>query len=380
MRHNFLARNKCKTFLILNVCLIFFFVAAYVLILKIENDRFRIRINLLFQDEVGANDFTYLGRRLGDLERQNEIACILVKLVAPASTVAMYQTLYKPQCESPFNGVFSFKNTINIRSLNGAEYSVSYNFLFDRIFLYFYLGFAIVIFYLANFICFFLLQQKANELKLLNSKIETLESLSKIASHFIHDIKSPLSLFNVLSKHHAVDSGIQESIKMAYDRVLELINKLSDDVNVDISKEQKLKLEEVDLTEVVALIVSEKMLNHEIQIRFENPAVVKAKVNKVEFKRVISNLLENAIEASESFESKSISVVLKDDRSIEISDSGKGIPQEILASVGKRGFTYGKERGTGLGVFHAIQNCKQWGAKLSFTSNKNAGTKVIISF
>ncbi len=350
------------------------------MILNLENNRAKLNINLLFQDEVSSTDFTYLGRRLGDMESQDELACLDVKLIDGNSVVPMYQTLYKENCQSVFNKVFSFKNVVEFKSLNGAKYNISYNFLFDRLFLFSFLSFSLLVIFLINLIFYVLKVKQTKDLLLLNTKIETLDSLSKIASHFIHDVKSPLSLFNVLSKHHAVDSGIQESIKMAYDRVLELINKLNEDMNTDRLVNNNLNLEQTRIAVLIKQVVSEKMLNHQLKITLHLLDDVTVKVNVVEFKRVISNLLENAIEAAGESDDKTVNVTLASDKCIEISDNGKGIPPELLSSLGKRGFTFGKEKGSGLGLYHAFQNCKHWGAKLSFSSAIGKGTIARISF
>ena len=63
---------------------------------------------------------------------------------------------------------------------------------------------------------------------------------------------------------------------------------------------------------------------------------------------------------------------------ITVTDNGKGIPKKIIDQLGKRGNTFGKKEGTGLGLFHAKTTLKNWGGSLSINSNPGKGTDVII--
>ncbi len=67
---------------------------------------------------------------------------------------------------------------------------------------------------------------------------------------------------------------------------------------------------------------------------------------------------------------------------IEVVDDGKGIPQHIIAKLGERGVSFGKEAssasGNGLGVFHAKSSVEGWGGKFIIESKENHGTTIRI--
>lgn len=74
-------------------------------------------------------------------------------------------------------------------------------------------------------------------------------------------------------------------------------------------------------------------------------------MNAVEFKRVIINLINIAAEAIENVGEVIISVTHAGKSvTIEIKDNGKGIPKAVLPKLGERGFSFGKQAGTGLGL------------------------------
>lgn len=105
-----------------------------------------------------------------------------------------------------------------------------------------------------------------------------------------------------------------------------------------------------------------------------------AKVQIIEFKRVLSNILNNAIEATESSCKVKINLNLKNDLiNLKITDNGKGIPSEILNKLCKKGNTFGKVGGSGLGLYHATTRIKEWGGDLQITSQVGLGTTIIIT-
>ena len=102
-------------------------------------------------------------------------------------------------------------------------------------------------------------------------------------------------------------------------------------------------------------------------------------VNPAKFKRVLSNLINNAVEATES--NGKVDVVVSSRESwcvIQVRDNGKGIPPEILRKLGERGASYGKADGSGLGIFHAHEIINSEGGNLTITSVVNQGTTVTI--
>ncbi len=104
-----------------------------------------------------------------------------------------------------------------------------------------------------------------------------------------------------------------------------------------------------------------------------------SKIQPVEFKRILSNLIDNSLEALGSKGEVSLKLTqFGNCARLEILDNGKGIPKEVLSSLGRKGATYGKEQGTGLGLYHAIQRVKGWGGDLRIYSTEGVGTTVIL--
>jgi signal transduction histidine kinase len=134
-------------------------------------------------------------------------------------------------------------------------------------------------------------------------------------------------------------------------------------------------------------LISEKILEHSkrnpIHLDFDQSLESLGLFAKKEtFARVISNLLNNAIEASPAKSAIVVNVRLAEDQSLILSvmDQGKGISAEDLKHMGVRGFTRGKAEGSGLGLWAAREFLTSLGARLEVDSMLDVGTTVSMLF
>lgn len=103
--------------------------------------------------------------------------------------------------------------------------------------------------------------------------------------------------------------------------------------------------------------------------------------NRTDFRSVISNLINNAIEATEHLSGHvTISVCKSNDRAtITIKDNGKGIHPSLLPVLGTEGRTFGKTNGSGLGLFHAKQTLSAMSGTFAVDSLEGNGTSVTLT-
>jgi signal transduction histidine kinase len=220
-------------------------------------------------------------------------------------------------------------------------------------------------------------------------------AFSKIAKKVSHDIRSPLSALSILVKHHLQELPEEKRImiRQQIDRMQDIANDLSAKSRYpaidDMTKIIRVEL----LTSILEEIISEKRLNFctnnrlviEDDIYDENSYGLFAKINLSEFKCIISNLINNALEALAKEEGKIVVKLRSPSKSIvyiSIEDNGKGIPSEMISKLGFEGVSFAKEKnkesGNGLGLFHARITLEDWGGTLTINSEVNIGTKVMI--
>ena len=99
-----------------------------------------------------------------------------------------------------------------------------------------------------------------------------------------------------------------------------------------------------------------------------------------ELRSIISNMVLNSIEAIET----KGKIVIKayeylDQLVIKISDTGWGIPSELINQIFEKDFSYNKEKGSGIGLHHAKQFIESWAGKIQVESLEGSGTTFTIT-
>jgi anti-sigma regulatory factor (Ser/Thr protein kinase) len=140
------------------------------------------------------------------------------------------------------------------------------------------------------------------------------------------------------------------------------------------------------ISQVIDSILTEKrtQFRSKIGVNIESSAGDGAyglftRASEKELKRVISNLINNSVEAFEDHGQIRVEYGAKGNEIvITIDDNGKGIPKDLLAKLGQRGETYGKVDGLGLGLYHAKTCIDSWGGEFTIQSEVGLGTRVSI--
>lgn len=239
--------------------------------------------------------------------------------------------------------------------------------------------------------------------KIKDREFKEISKFNYIAAKAAHDIRSPLSAL----------SAISSSLPETYDEQRKLISNIVGRIT-SISKELYLLTKEQKVDTSVGLVRHRgpiNILRSESQI--DLVLEVKNSISEIEashsqngiqfgsqsnresilinidvdgFRRVLSNLFNNAIEAKKDDQLKiNIQILASNERVIvTIHDNGKGIPPDVLKRLGKVKVSYGKgglaEAGSGIGVLSASEFMNQQGGTFSINSRLNSGTIVSLDF
>lgn len=227
------------------------------------------------------------------------------------------------------------------------------------------------------------LQDKLNTL---NEKlqVEKSEALSQMAKKVAHDIRSPLAALEMVSSNiQGLPEESRNILRTICQRISDIANNLLRD-HRDINKNTKAKVQSCLVVPLIEQILSEKRLtlknrNHCLEADLPSHlALATSKINKVEFSRLLSNILNNSLEALG--DSGKVVIKLLQERpglfTLRIQDDGKGIPKMVLDRLGKEVITSGKEEGNGLGLFNAAKEMEKMGGELIVKSILNEGTTV----
>jgi signal transduction histidine kinase len=223
------------------------------------------------------------------------------------------------------------------------------------------------------------------------------EIASEIAKEVSHNIQSPIaSLEGLIDKLAILPDSDQGVFRTATREIRALSEKLGkrgrlvdslDEQPFNMPHRQETKTLIYDLSILLTQVVQSKKLEFEsrAEIRLHDglgclPYGLFGKIDLTEFTVLVSNLLNNAMESGSEvplrveLSCESVKNVIR----ISIRDNGRGIPPSVLLQLGLNPVTYGKERGSGIGVLHASRNIKKWGGTLVISSQEGIGTEVIL--
>lgn len=282
----------------------------------------------------------------------------------------------------------SFKITTETTVFNYRIVSNTLVSNYQIFFVFFYfLFFGTLTWFIAYMIGWYLKQ------KLMIMSAETQANLAKQVSH---DIRSPLSALNMIlptlsGVHEDKRLLIRNSINRINDIANQLLEKGKKSTEVNLNKQSKIHMTNDLLSPLLDNIVSEKRIqfrekqNIDIEADISQGYGLFVKINSIELKRALSNLINNSVEALLNNKGRIIIAIrnYNDFVSIIIQDNGKGIPEQVLKNLGEIGVTYGKEEtlsGSGLGVYHAKKTTEDCGGKFVIQSQEDCGTTITLSF
>ena len=232
-------------------------------------------------------------------------------------------------------------------------------------------------------------QQKDSQIR-----SERAAAIGEISRQVAHDIRSPLTALTMV-----VDelSGLPEEqriiLRSAAVRIKDIANNLihqnSDRLAPHGENENKSFEEELS-DQLIPVLVEGLISEKRVQFKGRDNLTIYydaadesygifSKVNLNALKRILSNLINNSVESIPAF--GRVTVAVREQSAsvlITVGDNGRGIPPEILPRLMKKGATFNKVGGSGLGLFHARNLVQRWGGKFTINSRVGVGTEVTI--
>lgn len=214
--------------------------------------------------------------------------------------------------------------------------------------------------------------------ELQSQKITTLaiqENNLKVA----HDIRSPVTtLEELLGLIDISNSQVKNSISKSIRRIKNISNQLLQEQKQINKKNEAFAYNIRDI--VLDLIAEKNVLHSNFLFRIIDNQItsLKSYLSDQDLLRILSNLVDNAIRASNSVKKIDISLSINNNRLIiQITDYGVGIDCENLKKIGTKFFSTEKS-GSGLGIYSAKKTIESIDGTLNINSVVNQGTTVSI--
>lgn len=231
------------------------------------------------------------------------------------------------------------------------------------------------------------LTNKLHEQKL-EAELAMSKEIATISRQVAHDIRGPLMALTTLSRlSHEMNSDKKELLDLAVRRIQGVAEDLLNrghkrETTSSVTAENKGQ----DLSLLMESLLKEYRFSHP-QVEFNwnshiHSEEAKVSLDSLKVQRVVSNLINNSIEALPDNEA-SIQMTLMERQNhwlLQIMDNGCGIPEEILPQLAQEGVSHGKENGHGLGLFDARKTMESIGGELQIRSRVGVGTQVVLLF
>jgi len=212
-------------------------------------------------------------------------------------------------------------------------------------------------------------------------RAETLAAIGQLSAGIAHEIRNclnPISGSVELLQRELSLEGENAHLMSLIGHECERLNRFVTEL-LDYAREPRFVVESVDVRGLVEgaleLVRRHPAYRPEIELELEPGEEAWARIDREQFKRVLVNLLQNAIEALEG--PGRVAVRTRMERAdrvvVEVSDTGPGIPQAVLARVTEPFFTT-KRGGTGLGLAIAARIMERLNGSLRVTSAPGAGS------
>lgn len=222
-------------------------------------------------------------------------------------------------------------------------------------------------------------QLEESAAKLARSERE--QAWREMAKQVAHEIKNPLtpmrlSVQSFQRKFNPEDKNSKEKLAEYSQTLIQQIDVMSSIASAfsDFAKMPTQKKEEIEVISVVKFaldIFNEKSISYQPKEK-----ELHAFLDKTQLIRIVTNLVKNAIQATDKEENPLVEVVVFSDKNnlkIEVADNGKGIAEEVKELIFEPKFTT-KSSGMGLGLGMIKNIIEAYEGSISFTSKEGEGT------
>ena len=213
------------------------------------------------------------------------------------------------------------------------------------------------------------------------AKSEREQAWREMAKQVAHEIKNPLTPMRLTVQSFernflSTDDRAKEKLKEFSQSLIQQIDVMSSIASAfsDFAKMPIQKKEQIEIISVIKFaldIFTEQYITY-------HPSEKKlyANLDKTQLIRIVTNLLKNAIQATENIENPIIDVtVLSKEKNliISVADNGKGISDDLKDLIFEPKFTT-KTSGMGLGLAITKNIIEAYNGSISFTSKEGKGT------
>lgn len=225
-------------------------------------------------------------------------------------------------------------------------------------------------------------ETKVSELETYHKEIQQakqLNSIGQLAATIAHEIRNPITVVKgfvqLLQKKKTMSSDDQFYIETML-KELEYAQIIINDY-LSLAKPQTEAIQKVEInqeilnvTDLLASMANSQNISFQLNVK----EILYTKINPIECKQVLVNLVKNAIESMIEPGYITINLTRENDYAlIEMIDTGIGMSEETIEKLGTPFYSL-KERGTGIGLTVCFNIIEKFKGRIEVYSKENKGT------
>lgn len=211
----------------------------------------------------------------------------------------------------------------------------------------------------------------------------------EMARQVAHEIKNPLTPMKLSLQFlqrsaqdpsqdiHSLSKRVSDMLIEQIDQLAKIASDFSQFANIHHTKPETFTIEEI-IRPLLLLYNTEDGIDVQYQ---SSPQINTVRADKVQLRRVFTNLIKNALEASENMDQFAVSIKeqrIEKNVLVTVADKGMGITKEAAARIFVPNFTT-KTSGTGLGLAICKGIVENAGGQIWFESEAGKGTTFYVS-
>jgi len=213
---------------------------------------------------------------------------------------------------------------------------------------------------------------------------EKLSTIGSMLSGLLHDLRSPLSVISLAADLLAQsdDSREKQQLLRQIEQHMDLCNHMVENILAFAKGKTTALVRKVygdefmeDLRQSLGLFLK----GTSVELHLTAAPVKVLYLDERQWKRVLYNLVKNAVEAMEGKGSIYLDLAIEDeDYVFSVRDEGPGIPEAIRDRLFEPFVTFGKPDGTGLGLAMCKRIVEDHGGAISFTTETGRGSTFVL--
>ncbi|OQX25080.1 MAG: PAS domain-containing sensor histidine kinase [Desulfobacteraceae bacterium IS3] len=217
---------------------------------------------------------------------------------------------------------------------------------------------------------------------------EKMSSLGKLAAGVAHQLNNPLGGITLFTKLILEEHDLDESVRDDLNRILRDAQRCRDTVKelLEFARQTRYNIQPHDINKAISrtlFLLENQLLFQNISIEKDLDASLPAiPIDAHQINHALMNIILNAAQAMDGRGKLTVKTGSVPDENmvrIEISDTGPGIPDEVLSRIFEPFFTTKEEgKGTGLGLSLVYSIAENHGGTVSVKSKQGQGTVFII--